>query len=305
MSKQTHMIQGSLLALLLVLPCCRALRMVQPMPAPRAIAPKNNPTEVLSHRSCTYGFFLQAFREEKAAPIVFNRLREVYPDAPIYIMGDQGGIDFARLCYGEDASLCHFTFARVKLGHEFQKLGTGAVRDDTILKVNEFFYQQAAAANWTGCTYLVHVENDVWMQQPFAQKHQPPSWSAAGGIYNPWYREFSRSVASYVENQTGAVPMDVTRVIFTASYWKSEALVDAVRRVLPRIDWKAINRLDGRIPLACDTVVPVLASLAGYRTAYWNGACERDHVYAQFTSEQCSEAPLRHKGNTPATGFHT
>jgi hypothetical protein len=94
--------------------------------------------------------------------------------------------------------------------------------------------------------------------------------------------------------------MAVPTVIYAGSYYRSRALVRAVREVMPTIDWLTVSQLDPRVPKAWDTVPPVLMPLAGYKAAYWHAVCEKNHAQKKHFGTTCEKAVLLHKHSNTA-----
>jgi hypothetical protein len=93
--------------------------------------------------------------------------------------------------------------------------------------------------------------------------------------------------------------MDHPRVIYAASYYRRDALIDCVDRVLPTVNWTFLHSFDKRMGMNWDTVPPVLFALGGYKIIPWSASCEIERRYKQYTNRTCDDAPLRHKGEVP------
>lgn len=243
-----------------------------------------------------YGFFFQTYMQPVAAKLVFLRLREVYPLSPVYIYADNGGVDLSGLCTGDVK--CRFEEASVHNGHEFQTAAS-PLEPKSLAQARSFFMSFRNAAEWGQCEYLVYVEEDIWLRGPITARYGPKG--DTGGIYNKWYPSFTKKLSEYVYRKTGT-EMAVKTVIYAASYYRSAALIDAMDNHWDKVNWTRINELDRRVPLAWDTVPPILFALAGYKAAYWNAACEKSIPYdRKFRPLRCKNSPLQHKFKNPAS----
>jgi hypothetical protein len=173
------------------------------------------------------------------------------------------------------------------------------LNESTIYKIEHFLgHMERAARN---SRFLILMDPDVWVTRAIGPADMP---RADGGVtWNPWYREFSRPLQDYIANHPGGRRMAHPRVIFGSGYLRSEALRDSVLRVLPDVDWHKIHSLDSRVPLAYDTVFPVLLALAGYSLEAWRGSCEKPRRYQQYFNASCSSAPLKHKDNPASLAY--
>lgn len=223
-----------------------------------------------------YSYIMLTYNQEAAARKAFHRLRHFYPKAPIYILVDKGGDNISDLCKSDEE--CQYTESSIHYGHDFQ-IDCTNFENSTLLKMKDFFGHFKKAAIWGNRTYLVYIEEDVWMQHPFESHHVPKG--DVGGIYNPWFGSFLDPAVEYINNQPGSLNMSLPTVIFAASYYRTAALVDCVDRVLPTVDWRAIHALDNRIPMTWDTVPPVLFALGGYSIEPWEASCEFEVVYKE------------------------
>jgi len=244
---------------------------------------------------CMYSFFFLAFRQPVAAKMAFLRVKSMYPESPVYIYSDRGGIDLSGLCTGDPK--CKFSESPVHNGHAFDSYKK-RLRPEILERAKIFMTRFREAAEWGGCEYMLYVEEDVWIEKPITADYVPVGDN--GGIFNPWYPVFTWPLQEYIRLQTGQ-PMEVKSVIYGASYYRTDALIDAMDNHWDKIDWMQINELDGRIPMCWDTIPPILFVLSGYKAHYWNGACEKDRPYnREFAPLKCTDVPLTHKRHNPA-----
>jgi len=213
----------------------------------------------LSNKNCTYSFFFLAFRQPVAAKMAFLRVKSIYPDSPVYIYSDKGGIDLSGLC--TDDPKCKFTESPVHNGHAFDSYKK-RLRPEILERAKIFMTTFRDAAEWGQCEYMVYVEEDVWIEKPITANYVPVGDN--GGIFNPWYPVFTWPLQEYIRVQTGQ-PMEVKTVIYGASYYRTDALIDAMDNHWDKIDWMKVNELDGRVPMCWDTIPPILFALSGYK----------------------------------------
>ena len=247
-------------------------------------------------------FYLTSGCTWNATKVSYQRLRAVYPESPVYILEDRGAGTKRRLLrFCKKAALCTLVTSRVRHGHEWQESRriSAGLNASTIAKLENFLAHIERAARHS--RFLILMDPDVWVNRAIGSAEMP---RADGGVtWNPWYREFSAPLQDYVANQPGARRMQHPRTIFGSGYLRSEALRDSVQRVLPHVDWRKLHALDSRVPLAYDTVFPILLALAGYNLEAWRGSCEKPHRYEFYFNASCSSAPLKHKDNPASKAY--
>ena len=98
----------------------------------------------------------------------------------------------------------------------------------------------------------------MWFNSALTMAHFPPNGDY-GGIFNDWYPPFSSAAVTYIERSdgsgSGAVSMGNPRVLMDGSYFRSAALLDAVSRAMPLVDWEQVHSKDNRIGVRWDTVI--------------------------------------------------
>lgn len=133
-----------------------------------------------SHGICTYSFFFLSYRQPFAARLVFDRVRQFYPTAPIYIMTDKGGIDLSSFCHMDRN--CRSTISSLKFGHAF-KLVHEPFTAHLLQQLYTFYDYMADAAEWGNCEFMLLIEEDVWFNRQLLLADRPLG-DAGGGNNN-------------------------------------------------------------------------------------------------------------------------
>ncbi len=251
---------------------------------------------------CEYSFFYLTYRQPLAARLLFLRVREFYPTAPIYILTDKGGVDLSGFCKEDsNPSFCQAHINEIHNGHAFQSYNE-PLKNSTLYALENFFGHMSQAAQFGrtfGCEYMIMIEEDIWLQRPFTALDRPKG--DTGGVYNKWYPVFITAIQTYFEEMTGLESMPIQGVIYGGSYYKASSLIDAVSK-FHHVNWQHLSELDGRVPMAWDTAPPFLFGLTGHTDQqYWAAICERPNAFERRFSLNCSNATMLHKQHRDMT----
>mmetsp|Transcript_17509 Transcript_17509/g.29351 ORF Transcript_17509/g.29351 Transcript_17509/m.29351 type:complete len:326 (-) Transcript_17509:36-1013(-) len=251
---------------------------------------------------CTYSFFFFTYRQPFAAKAVFDRVRLFYPSAPIYILTDRGGIDLSYFCRND--SNCQSTLvSSVKFGHAYKAV-QNHLTQEIIDTMYVYFDHMARAAEWGGCEFMLHLEEDVWYNRALTEAERPPA-DAGGGNNNKTNDRFSLKLQKYMVEKSGNPNLGILLYIAGGSYFRSAALIDSVRNYMRKLDWFTLHSLDNKIASAWDTVPAVLFHLSGYKTAYWPAVCSRPVLYKRYYRKSCQNATIMHKNvGNPAKAMY-
>lgn len=70
-----------------------------------------------------------------------------------------GGIDLSYFCRND--TNCKSTQSTVKFGHAYKSVTT-PLSNNIINKMYTYFEYMATGAQWGGCEFMLHLEEDVW-----------------------------------------------------------------------------------------------------------------------------------------------
>lgn len=205
-----------------------------------------------------YGFYLHVY--DKPAAVIFqvNKLRQYFPDSPIYIMSD-GGDRFDGLCKKKNCTfkLCPPANDR---WHPWP-----------------FLHRMRTAALEMNSEYLIYLEPDNTVHSGI--NYEPNS--DAGGMQdnNP---RFSETIVNFVEQK-----IQRTRPgwkwgytgsgLAGGSYFKTSVVLDAFSdESVASIDWEFLYHHDNHRVFSSDFAMPLILSLSGYQYRPWKDIIQWD-----------------------------
>lgn len=97
-----------------------------------------------------------------------------------YILTDRGGIDLSYFCRNDPH--CTSTLSKVKFGHAYKSV-TRPLTKEILSRMYTYFDHMAMGAEWGGCEFMLHLEEDVWHNRALTPAERPVG-DAGGGNNN-------------------------------------------------------------------------------------------------------------------------
>lgn len=107
-----------------------------------------------------FGAVFPCYNNKKATEFVLDNFRKSFPDNPILLISD-GGLDFSDLA---EKYSCHYRWRE----NIFGNAENGYNRDFyNAYRTSEFFKRHKLACDLCETEYMMFLEDDVWIRQPF------------------------------------------------------------------------------------------------------------------------------------------
>jgi hypothetical protein len=259
-----------------------AMQLVTQTAMIKAMNPKSMPS--LSQEKiagCELAFFYWMYKKEQEGRASLRSVRKFHPNAPIYILGDQGGVNYTDFCMMLEVKYptgkCKYVMARTKLGHDFNN-GTETIKSFAHVdgRIREFFHHMERAVDWSKAKYLIRMQEDV---RVLAKIETPTDADAAiAGLHNTWTGTMPETLMNFFQEESPTQMAPAWPHIACLGYIRSSAVMNMAHNYLHKADWYKFMEMyksegdSGR--LSDDTVVLLLGSLAGEQIWYWDQICE-------------------------------
>lgn len=214
------------------------------------------------------GFFYQAGHIDNhllSTYMALKQLRRVYPDNPIAFFEDESdnlkeialefNCDYQKIPAEENIFHKRMPVVNLETGLQWLKRIDDACR--STLK---------------DCEWIMHFEDDVWMQKP-VEKY--PVLDFAGtighGYREPMY-EYLKQRFNVTDDSRGyASPLGQLKAygMCGGSIFKREVFLDAYRK-LNEINWEYVSTLDDRVCRYTDAILNFVLNHAGYKYEVWS-----------------------------------
>eukprot|EP00037_Helgoeca_nana_P014074 m.130683 g.130683 ORF g.130683 m.130683 type:complete len:434 (+) comp22374_c0_seq2:345-1646(+) len=201
--------------------------------------------------SSRFGFYLHVYQQPAAVIFQVRRIRDLFPDSPIYIMSD-GGHDFSGLC------------------QKYKCMFAACPPANDRWNPWPFLRRMWDAAMALGTEYTIMLEPDNSLHRGFL--HEPPH--DAGGMEdaNPHFHEETVDYAELL----GRKHRPNFRWNFTGSglaggsYFRTSAILDAFSdAAINDIDWDLAECYESKRLYSSDFAMPIVLAARGYRYEPW------------------------------------
>jgi hypothetical protein len=134
----------------------------------------------------TIGAYLQVYKNNNKVDFVLSKFREIYPDAPIYLVSDAGD-DFTELSKKYN---CFYEHATLNTGVSH----IGFNKEQTLTWLLRFYN----ACKYVNTDHIIYLEDDVLVRRPIQIN---PEWNIAGVLIN----EIPACIVEYLRTKHNAV----------------------------------------------------------------------------------------------------